>query len=148
RARRGADVTARSAIGSQGRWSSCGGELGDRLEDPAIAGASAEVPGEFVLDRLLVDEIALLEQRADGEQHPRRAKAALERGVAGEDLLEAGELRPLGETFDRRHRLTVSVGGEVAARADRQPVHQHRAGAADLDVARPLGTGQAERVAE
>ena len=124
-------------------------ELGDGLEDPAVARAAAEVAVEAPLDLLLVRaQLAVLEQGADREQHPRRAEAALERGVAGERLLEPLELGPLGEPLDRRHLAPARVGGEVAARADRQAVDEHRARAADLDVARALRAGQPERVAE
>ena len=42
------------------------------------------------------------------------------RRVPGERLLEALELGLLGESFDRRHLPPCRVGGEVAARADRE----------------------------
>src|SRR5581483_9888296 len=121
----------------------------DRLQDPPVAGAAAQVAGQGVLELLLVRrQLAVLEQRADGEQHPGRAEAALERGMAGEGVLEPRELRSLGEALDRRHLAAGGVDREVAARADRQAVDQHRARAADLDVAGALRPGQAERVAE
>ena len=54
----------------------------------------------------------------------------------------------LGQPLDRRHLAAVRVRGEIAAGADGQPVDEHGAGAADLDVAGALGAGQAEPVAE
>ena len=65
--------------------------------------------------------------------------------MPGEGLLEPLELGPLGEPLDRRHLAARRVDGEEAARADRQAVDEHRARAADLDVARALRAGQPER---
>src|SRR6185312_9516219 len=127
---------------------SCRRELGDRLEDAPVTGATAEVAGQSVLDLLLAAELAVLEQRVDGQEHARRAEAALQRGVAGEDVLHPGELRLLGEALDRGHVLSVSIRGQVAARADGKPVDEDRAGAADLNVARALRPRQPERVSE
>ena len=141
---RPADV--RSRLGN-GRGHACC-ELGDGLEDAPVAGAAAEIAGQSVLDLLLAAELALLEQRVDGQEHAGRAEAALQRGVTGESVLQPGELRPFGEAFDRRHVLSVGIRGQVAARADGKPVHEHRACAAHLHVARALGAGQPERVPE
>ena len=92
---RAADVRS----GLRERPWSCGRELGDGLEDPPVPGAAAEVPGEVVLDLLLAAELAVLEQSGDGQQHARRAEAALQRGVPSEGVLESLELGPLGETL-------------------------------------------------
>ena len=93
-------------------------------------------------------QLPVLEQRADGEQHPRRAETALEPGVPRERLLQPFEFRPLGQPLDRGHFATARVDGEVAARADRKTVDEHRARAADLDVARALGPGELHAVAD
>src|SRR5207248_2532834 len=73
-----------SALPSHAAWSSCdSGELGDGLQDAAVARAAAEVAGEAPLDLLVADELAAFEESADGEEHAGRAEAALQRGVAG-----------------------------------------------------------------
>ena len=141
RGHRGAGSTRRSASGPRAvrRSSSFDpGELRDSFDDRAVPGAAAEVAGEALLDPLLAVEAAVLEEGADREQHPRRAEAALERSVAREGVLEPGELRPLGESFDRRHLPAFDLHGEHAARADREPVDEDGAGAADLHVAGAL----------
>src|SRR5215467_5826449 len=52
------------------------------------------------------------------------------------------------EAFDGRHRATVSLNGQAGARADRDAVEQHRAGAALARVATDLGAGHTAEVAD
>ena len=52
------------------------------------------------------------------------------------------------EALHREHLAAVGLDGEVGAGADRRAVDQHRAGAADLEVAGALGALQVEPVAE
>ena len=80
--------------------------------------------------------------------HGRRAEAALERRVARERLRDALERVALAEALDGGHLAPVGLGGEIGAGADRLAVHQHGAGAADLDVARALRTGEPQAVAQ
>src|SRR5262245_58045409 len=124
------------------------GELADGLEDPLVPRAAAEVPGEALPDVLDGPELPCRDERLRGEEHARRAEAALESRVARERVLEPGELLALREAFDRQDITAVRVGGQRAARTHRSSVEKNRARSADLHLAGALRAGQAEPVAE
>ena len=50
----------------------------------------------------------------------------------------------VGQTLDGPDLATLGLDGEIGAGAHGRAVHQHRAGAAHLDVARALGALEAE----
>ncbi len=115
----------------------------DRVEDLAIAGAAAQAAAQVVEDVLLARRGVLVEQRLRREQHPRGAEAALHGAAVDERLRDRAR-----EAFDRLHRAALGLDRQVRARADGEAVHQDRARAADLGVARALGALQVEAVAE
>src|SRR5262249_5685653 len=67
---------------------------------------------------------------------------------ADEGLFERSELRAVGQSLHRKHVSAVGLVGQRAAGADRIAVEKHGAGAAHLHVARALGAGQPESVAQ
>ena len=68
--------------------------------------------------------------------------------MAREGILEPCELVPLGETLDRQHFAAFRVGCQEAAGGHGTAVDEHRARAAHLHLARALGAGQPETVAQ
>ena len=80
--------------------------------------------------------------------HAGRAEAALERRVARERVLEPLELGPLAQDPRWSAPRGPPPRRRGRSRRHRPPVHEHRARAAHLDVARALGAGQPEPVAQ
>src|SRR5258706_3682113 len=121
----------------------------DRAHDRDIAGAAADV-AVHVMDDLLARRLGVLvQQRLGGEDHPGRAEAALEGELVDEGLLHRMERAVgLGQAFDRDHALAARLVGEQRARAHRQPVDQHGAGAADLDLAGDLRPREVQPLAQ
>src|SRR5579872_2170608 len=124
------------------------GQLACRREDRAVARAAADVALEAVADLLLGAQLAGVAQALERQQQAGRAVAALQRRVAHEGVLELRELGGLREALDGQHRASARLDGEVGARAHRPAVDQHRARAADLDVAGALRAGQSEPLAQ
>ena len=112
-----------------------------------VARAAAEVAVEAALDLVGARQLARLQERGHRQQHPGRAEAALEGGVARERVLEAAnssarrDPRPSGRRGPPRPRRGSS-------RRTRAAVDEHRARAAHLHLAGALGAGQPEPVAE
>ena len=67
------------------------GRARDRLDDGVIAGAAAVVGAEGLADGRRVGTRLALQQLVRGEQHARRAEAALQRVLRAEGLLQVGE---------------------------------------------------------
>src|SRR5690242_4423063 len=62
-----------------------------RLDDPLVAGATAEVPGEPFLDLVEAGVRVVLQERLDGDDEARRAEAALQPVRLAEGLLHGPE---------------------------------------------------------
>src|SRR5216110_92536 len=84
---------------------------GDRVDDLGVAGAAAKVALEGGADRLAVRARLALEECERGQQHARRAEAALHGAVAHERVLQ---------------RVEPAVALEPAQRDDRAPAHAGR----------------------
>ena len=63
-----ADLAARPGLPERRRHATAASSA-TAVDDPAVAGAAAEVAGEVALDLLLVRQLAAGEQRADGQEH-------------------------------------------------------------------------------
>src|SRR5437667_7125475 len=84
----------------------------DGLDDVLVAGAAADVALEPAPDLGLRQPVAVRAEELDaGHDHPRRAKAALERVVLPEGLLQWMELAVARETLDRRDLAAVGLDG-------------------------------------
>src|SRR4051812_40967507 len=117
-----------------------------RVDDLRVAGAAAEVPGERVLDRRVLQRAAVLEVAHAGDDHPRRAEAALHAAQLHHRPLEGVE--PAGVSLAQRlhggdllaHRLL----GVDEAGVHHPPVDDDRARAALALAAALLGAGEAQ----
>jgi hypothetical protein len=76
-----------------------------------------------------------------GEEHARRAGAALQTVVLGEGLLDRVELAVVGEALDGEDVGAASLDGEHEARLDGLAVDDDGAGAADAVLAADVGAG-------
>ncbi len=119
-----------------------------RLQDPAVAGAPAEVPG----DRLAHFELARIgaarEQVVHGHHESGRAEAALHGAGGDERLLDVGERGVVGDGFHRRDLGVFERRREHEARAAQHAVDEHRAGATLPLLARVLRAGKPEPLAQ
>ena len=77
-----------------------------------------------------------------GEDHPRRAEAALQPVLRPERVLQRRELAVLRQSLDGGHARAVGLDRERGARLDGDAVHQHGAGAALAGITADLGAGQ------
>ena len=106
------------------------------------------LPVETVAD-LGVGGLGILrEQVARGEDHARRAEAALQPVLLPERVLQRMELAVLREALDRRDLRAVGLDREDRAGLHGLAVEEHRARAALAGVAADVGAGQAEGFAE
>ena len=87
---------------------------------------------------------ALLEQLGRGDQHSRRAVAALQCVALDECLLQVGDLPAVGDALDRDHLGAVGLHRQHQAAAHDRAVDPHRAGAADAVLAPDMRAGEAE----
>src|SRR5712691_7443010 len=118
----------------------------NRLANPVIRPAPARVR-HLPVDVLVRRVRRLVQQRRRRQNLPRLAVAAL-RHV---ELLprQLHRMRPVGrQPLDRRDGRTDRAVDRQRARAHRQAVDHHRAGAALADAAPVLGARQADRVAQ
>ena len=124
------------------------GGVRNGVEDIPVARAAAEIPAQVILDLRACRSRVLGQQRFGGENEPRCAKPALDRHTIDERLLDRVEPVRTRQTFDRLDLPAVGLVGERAARAHGRAVEEDGAGATDLRVARTLGAGQPEIVAQ
>src|ERR671915_2629979 len=124
-----------------------GGPL-DRLDDPQVAGAAAEVAGEG-LAQLLVAGIRMLPQeRLHRHQEARSAEPALERVRLMESALERVEAIVAREALDRPERAAARLDRQHQAGPHRLAVELDRAGTADALLAADLRAGETRGVAD
>src|SRR2546426_3802022 len=88
---------------SRGPCRSCG--IQHRADDLVVAGAATEIAGEPV-PRFFLGRIRLrVQQRLGGDDEPRRADAALQRGMLEKLLLQRMKPLAVRDALDRRDRL-------------------------------------------
>ena len=103
----------------------------DRPHDTDIAGAPAQIAAQSDADPALVGLRQAQHEIARGDQHSRRAIAALQRMLAGEGRAKLCRNVVFVEAFDRDD-LCPFAGHRIGdARTRRHAVEQHRACAAD-----------------
>src|SRR6185437_6999059 len=88
------------------------------------------------------------EQILRGNDHARRAIAALQRVAFDEGGLQVGGLAGVGQALDRLHHGAVALYGQHQAAAHDDAVDPHGAGAADAMLAADMAAGEHEIVAE
>jgi hypothetical protein len=98
-----------------------------RRDDRLIAGATAEITGEPVPDRIVGWIRCCGEQRSGREDHAGRAIPALQSAVCDECRLDRVQLSVrTGKPFDRHEFFSIGVDGEEETRVDRVSVDEHR----------------------
>src|SRR5262249_14059423 len=130
-----------SARGSRRR--SCGA---DRLDDPLVARAAAEVAAQCVPDLLVARRAVAGEEIRRRQDHPRRAEAALEPVVLDERALDRVQFAVAPEAFDGGDLTSLGLPGENRAALRRPAVDEDRAGPALARVAADVRACQAEPV--
>lgn len=111
------------------------GDLGHRAEDVPVAGAAAQHARQL-RGQLVPGHIgSVAEQVVGTQQEAGRAKAALQRVVPAERLLQRVQLPRPAQALDRQHLGSVELAGEQQAGPRRLAVDQHRAHAADAVLA-------------
>ena len=112
------------------------------LDDPAVAGAAAQVAAEQVTDGFVIGMIGGVRGAHRGQQAG-RAVAALQRVRIAEALLQRGQATLRGEPFDGGDLMPVGTDREGDAGSRRLPVEQDGAGTtnavftADMRAAEP-----------
>src|SRR5712671_3595018 len=125
-----------------------GRRIRDGGDDIGIAGAAADVAGEAVADLALRAGTASADQVARGDQHRRRAEAALQPMALMKTAAQRFHHRVAGEAFDRAHRTLVAGHRQHQARARRRAVDKDRASAAHAVLAAEMSSRQVAALAQ
>src|SRR4051794_26450529 len=123
----------------------------DRLDDLRVARAATQIARDRLADRVDVRPSAAVEVRLTGDQHARRADAALRATRQQERPLQRRELtgpRPRRQPLDGEDLAALDLRDRHETRVDHEPVDENRAGAALTLAAALLCAGQAEILAE
>lgn len=121
----------------------------DRLQNAAVGSATADV-AVHMADDLFIGGfgLGLPQQRDRGQDHSRRAVAALKCFCFEEGLLYAIQVFAIGESFDGGDVFSCRGTNWSNATADRISIQQNRASAALALAATVLGASQLKSVAE
>src|SRR5258706_6784653 len=119
-----------------------------RLDDLRVARAHAEVAGEAAADLVFARIGILAQKRVRGEDHARRAVAALKAVALDERLLHRMEPAVRLQSLDRGDFPAVRLHREQEARFHQLAVEQDRAGAALADDAADVRAGEAGDLAQ
>ena len=118
-----------------------------RAYDVDVARAHAEIAAEADA-YFFVTRIGIIAQQLEGRQdHPRRAKAALQRMVLLKCRLQGMERFVRADAFDGGDFGAVGLDGKKQARTHGPAVEHHRASAAYAMLAADMSSKQAEIVA-
>ena len=116
----------------------------DRIDDGVVAGAAAVVAGEVLAD-FLARRVGLGRQQVGGgQQHARRAEAALAGVARDEGVLQVADLAGVRDALDGLHLGAVERGGQHQAAAHDLAVDAHGAGAAHAVLAARVRAHEAE----
>src|SRR5258706_11893019 len=124
-----------------------GGSL-HRFVNGGVAGAAAEVAADRLCDLVTRRTRVRVEQRLRGEQHPRRAVAALGGALFGERGLQRMQLRSVRHPLDREDLSVADLEREREAGEHRDPIDQYGARAALAELAAMLRPRERELLAE
>src|SRR6266849_7165551 len=118
------------------------------LEDLQVAGAAAEHAGERLLDRVACWLRVTIEQCQGGEQHGRRAVAALRGAQLGKGYLQRMRFTPVRHAFHRGDLATLEVERHRQAGEERTAIDEDAAGGALAQLAAVLGAGESQVFAQ
>ncbi len=126
----------------------CAGNIEHGGDDLPVAGAAAEDAGERFLHGGGIRRGVAPEERCGGDQHPRRADAALRCAMAQERCRESLADRRGAQRGDGVDGATLGLTGADEAGAHRLARQEHGAGAAVARVAADLHVPRAEPFAQ
>ncbi|CDN45862.1 hypothetical protein BN871_JI_00040 [Paenibacillus sp. P22] len=116
-------------------------------EYASVPGAAANIAGQRLLRLQTARARIMLQQRRDGDDHSRRAVAALKAS-----FLKKSRLDPAGplslQPLDRHQIRAAALVSRQQAAVDRLSVQQHHAGSAASDFTGALGPRQAQILPE
>ena len=121
-----------------------GDDASDRLDDPDIAGAAAEIAAEAQPDAPLVGLPKAKNQIASGDQHSGRAESALQRVLPVEGGAQLDRDLVVIEALDGCDVGPAAGAGEGDARADRLAVDKKGAGPANPMLASQMRAREVE----
>src|SRR5579872_2484832 len=114
-----------------------------------IAGATAEMPGQKIADRLFAWFAVFTQENIERHQNARGAKPTLKRVIAFEGGLQNTEaIRRGGEPLDRPQRATIGLHRKHEAGAHQMTVDLDRTGAADAVFTTDMRAGGADLVTQ
>src|SRR5262249_37376137 len=113
-----------------------------------VAGAAAEIAGEPIARLFLGRVLVLVEERLCRDDKARRAKAALQRRMLEELLLDRVQLVAFGDALDSLDLAAFRFDTEHQARAHDLAVDDDGASAAIAGAAAFLAAGQVQFVAQ
>src|SRR5262244_2119912 len=119
-----------------------------RIDAGLIAGAAAVIAGEMHADLFAARNAAAGEQFLRGEQHARRAVAALQGVARDERLLQIGDLVRSGHAFDGVDARAVALHRQHQAAAHDHPVDAYAARAAYAVLAADMTARERDVVAQ
>src|SRR5207237_9663326 len=120
----------------------------DRFDDLDVPRAAAEVAGDGLAHVFVRRGQAGDEEPVRGDDHPRRADAALRPAAIEEALLHRRQLAASGDAFHCQHRRALDLADGDETGIDQLAVDQHRAGAALALAAAFFRAGEAEIFAQ
>src|SRR5215217_1750663 len=124
------------------------GRPAHRLDDVRVARAAADLPRDRLADLLVGRARIAVQQRPRGHDHAGGAEAALEAVRLHETLLHGVERAVALHVLDGADLVAARHRGEHGAGLHGLSVEVDDAGAAVGGVTAPVGTGQAERLAQ
>ena len=130
-----------SALPSLGAHRAGGRER--RRDDRLIPRAAADIAGDGVAHLRLARLRIAFEKLGQGDQHARRAEAALQAVILAERLLQRVERAADARAPPRSRPRGRRPARPASGRSARSAVHQHSAGAADAVLAAEMRAGQA-----
>src|SRR5215470_6671671 len=113
-----------------------------RVDDGLIAGAAAVIAGEMRADLFAAWNAAAGQQLLRGQQHARRAIAALQGVARDERLLQVGDFVRISHAFDGVDVRAVALHRQHQAAAHHHAVDAHAAGAAYAVFAADMTAGE------
>jgi hypothetical protein len=114
-----------------------------RLHDILIARTPAEIAREGFPNLGWRWILIALEKRNERHQEARGTKAALQRVLLAKCVLERMQLAVGCQALNRRNLMAIRLNGEHEARANRLPVEENGAAAANSVLAAQVSAGEA-----
>jgi len=120
----------------------------DSIDDILITSAAAQISGDCLSNLSFIERAALAQQRSGSDEKSGSAKAALERMMSLETLLQRVEGAVLSETFHGCDFGLIGLDCEQQTRPNRLAVTEYRAATTHAVLAANVRSGQRQIVAQ